>query len=146
MSKIKNEAKIKFRLIEIIRGQIEQRAIWPALLSEESEKKGLDINEFGNDAIFKCGTIKGKSLTAGTTNFKMIKKNLFSFGARLMFEIKIKECTDDTLSMISIIVRWLRVGRKWAYLMKESPCFVIPPCVATEELPVSLAESLTWRR
>lgn len=114
MSKIKNEAKIKFKLIEIIRGQIEQRAIWLALLSEEAEEKGLDINEFGNNAIYKCGTMQGKTLTSGTTSFKMLKKNLFSFGARLMFEMKIRESTDDRLSIdfhyCPLVKGWQKMG------------------------------------
>lgn len=54
MSRIVNEPKIKIGLIQEIRGQLEQRAIWLALLSREAKKKGLDPAEFGDGSIFAC--------------------------------------------------------------------------------------------
>ena len=42
MSNITNEPKNKLKLLQTIRGQLEQRAIWLALLSQEAERKGLD--------------------------------------------------------------------------------------------------------
>ena len=42
MSKIKNEPKITFSLIQAVRGQMEQRAQWLYLLCDEAGKRGLD--------------------------------------------------------------------------------------------------------
>lgn len=60
MSDIVNEAKIKNPLIVKVREQLEHRAMWLALLAKEAEEKGVDVNEFGRDAIFNCGCLQEK--------------------------------------------------------------------------------------
>lgn len=42
MSKIVNEAKIKNKIIVKVREQLEHRAFWLYLLTDEAEKRGLD--------------------------------------------------------------------------------------------------------
>ncbi len=114
MSVIKNEPKIKLGLLEAIRGQLEQRAIWLALLSQEAEKKGLDPAEFGQDAIFQCGVMQGKTLSGGSKSFRTLKKELFTFGARLVFEMKVREVSDDKLSIdfhyCPLVKGWQKMG------------------------------------
>ncbi|MBN2652066.1 MAG: L-2-amino-thiazoline-4-carboxylic acid hydrolase [Spirochaetales bacterium] len=129
MSSIKNEAKINWGILNSIRGQLEQRAIWLALLNQEAEKKGLNPAEFGQDSIFQCGTMQGKSLSGGSSSFKTLKKNLFSLGARLVFEMKIKEATDDKLSIdfhyCPLVKGWQKMGlsdEKIAQLCDTAMC------------------------
>lgn len=129
MSKIENEPKFKFGILESVRGQLEQRAIWLALLSQEAEKKGLDPEEFGQESIFQCGKMQGASLSGGSTSFKTLKKNLFSFGARLVFEMKIKEVSDDKLSIdfhyCPLVKGWQKMGlsdEKIALLCDTAMC------------------------
>lgn len=114
MSKIVNEPKIKLGLIQEIRGQLEQRAIWLALLSREAEKKGLDPMTFGDDAIFTCGCMQGKKLAEGTHDLRNLKKNLFTLGAKLMFEIKLVESTEEKLSLdfhyCPLVKGWQKLG------------------------------------
>ena len=55
ISKIKNEPKIKNKLIQAVRGQLEQRAAWLYLLCDEAGKRGLDWEDFGSAAIRRCG-------------------------------------------------------------------------------------------
>ena len=43
MSKVKNEPKIKSKLIVAIREQLEHRASWLYLLCDEAKKRGLYI-------------------------------------------------------------------------------------------------------
>lgn len=114
MSKIKNEAKINFFLIRKIRELLEHRAMWLAVLADEAEKKGLDIKEFGKDAVFSCGSIQGKELSGGSKSFKTLKKNLFTKPAQWVFEMKIKECSDDEFSIdfhyCPLVKAWQKMG------------------------------------
>lgn len=114
MSRIVNEPKIKIGLIQEIRGQLEQRAIWLALLSSEAKKKGLDPAEFGDGSIFACGCMQGKKLSEGTHDLRNLKKNLFTPGARLIFEMKLVECTEDKLSLdfhyCPLVKGWQKLG------------------------------------
>lgn len=76
MSKIYNEPKITFSLIQAVRGQMEQRAIWLYLLTDEAEKRGLPKEEFASAAIRRCGLAQGADLVkkGGTRSFKRLKK------------------------------------------------------------------------
>ncbi|MEG1509176.1 MAG: L-2-amino-thiazoline-4-carboxylic acid hydrolase [Clostridia bacterium] len=114
MSNIVNEPKNKLKLLQTIRGQLEQRAIWLAVLSEEAKKNGVDIADFGREAIFKCGCMQGKDLAKGSNNLKDLKKGLFSKGARMVFEMDIKESTEDKLSIdfhyCPLVKGWQKMG------------------------------------
>lgn len=101
MSKIHNEAKNKFFLIEAVRGQLEQRAIWLYLLCDEGGKRGLDWRDFGSSAIKRCGIAQGKDLVkkGGTTSLKGLHKTLFTKPAQWMFEMKVTKSTDDELGL-----------------------------------------------
>lgn len=51
MSKIKNEPKIKNKIIAAVREQLEHRALWLYLLRDEAGKRGLDPNEL--DVVYE---------------------------------------------------------------------------------------------
>ena len=46
MSRVKNEPKIKNKLIVAIREQLEHRALWLYLLCDEAKKEVIDPNFF----------------------------------------------------------------------------------------------------
>ncbi len=58
--------------------------------------------------------MQGSTLSGGSKSFKTLKKNLFSFGARLVFEMKIKEVSDDKLSIdfhyCPLVKGWQKMG------------------------------------
>lgn len=102
MSIIKNEAKIKFPLIVAIRELLEHRAIWMYLLCDEAKKKGLPPEEYAPAAIKRCGLYQGANLrkkAGGGDSLKGLKKTLFSKAAQWVFEMEIKQCTDDNLDI-----------------------------------------------
>lgn len=101
MSKIKNKPKHKNRLLQSIREQLEHRALWLYLLCDEAQKKGLRWEDFGCDAIKRCGCYQGTNLVkkGDTNSLKGLKKTLFSKPAQLVFEMKIVESTDNNLSI-----------------------------------------------
>jgi len=97
---IKNEAKIKNPLIVALREQLEHRALWLYLLSDEAEKKGLKLEEYGPAAVKRCGIYQGGNLrkkAGGSDSLKGLKKTLFSKIAQWVFEMEIKQCDDDHL-------------------------------------------------
>lgn len=97
MSIIVNEPKIRNPLIAAIRELLEHRALWLYLLCDEAAKKGLAWEDFAPDAIRRCGLHQGGVLVkkGGTTGLKGLKKTLFTRPAQWVFEMKIRECTDD---------------------------------------------------
>lgn len=116
MSKIKNEPRIKNKLIAAIREQLEHRALWLYLLCDEAQKKGLDKNEFAPMAIRRCGLTQGKRLVkkAGTKSLKGLKKTLFTKPAQWVFEMDVLESTDDTLYLdfhyCPLVKAWQKAG------------------------------------
>src|SRR5574344_739284 len=99
MSNIKNENGIKNPIMKYvigrIREQLEHRAIWLAVLTDEAEKHGLTIEEYAGDAIRRCGVMQGEKLSGGSKDFRTLKKNLFDSFARKVFEMEIQESTED---------------------------------------------------
>lgn len=114
MTKIKNIPRKNLSLLKSIRGQLEQRAIWLALLSEEAEKKGLPTEDFAAAAISRCGDMQGAELSNGSNSFLDLKKRLFSWGARQVFEMEILEADKDKLSIdfhyCPLVAGWVKMG------------------------------------
>lgn len=133
MSIIHNEPKYKFSLIQQIRGQLEQRAIWLYLLTDEAKKRGLDPEEFSSAAITRCGLAQGADLVkkGGTDSLIGLRKTLFTKGARMIFEMTLLNQQTINYHLISTTARLLRAGRKWAAAMRKSPCFATLQCAAT---------------
>ncbi len=116
MSRIKNEPKIKNKLIKAIREQLEHRALWLYLLCDEAEKRGLDKMDFASAAIKRCGLIHGKNLVnkGRTKSLKGLKKTLFTKPAQWVFEMDVLESTDEALSLdfhyCPLVKAWQKAG------------------------------------
>lgn len=118
MSNIKNENGIKAPIMKSViakvREQLEHRAMWLAVLSDEAEKHGLPPQEYAGDAIKRCGMIQGDHLSGGSKDFRVLKKRLFTFFARKVFEMKIRESSRDKLSIdfhyCPLVKAWQKMG------------------------------------
>ena len=117
MSKIKNEPKIKNKLIAAIREQLEHRALWMYLLCDEAKKKGLDSSEYAPAAIKRCGLYQGANLREKGgmgDSLRGLKKALFGKAAQWVFEMKILRCTDDNLDIdfhyCPLVKAWQKQG------------------------------------
>ena len=116
MRKIINEPKIKNPLIRAIRELIEHRAIWLYVLCEEAAKKGLVWEDFAPNAIKRCGLSQGDHLVkkGRTQSLKGLKKTLFTKPAQWVFEMKIRECSDDFFSIdfhyCPLVKAWQKPG------------------------------------
>lgn len=114
---IKNEPKYKNKLLQAIREQLEHRALWMYLLCDEAKKKGLDASEYAPAAIKRCGLYQGAGLrkkAGGGESLKGLKKTLFTKPAQLVFEMDIKQCTDDNLDIdfhyCPLVKAWQKQG------------------------------------
>ena len=97
---IKNEPRITNPIVVAIREQLEHRALWMYLLTDEAKKKGLDAKEYAPAAIKRCGIYQGNLLRekgGKGESLKGLKKALFSKIAQWVFEMDIKQCDDDHL-------------------------------------------------
>lgn len=116
MSKIVNVSKRNNYVIKSIRGTLEHRATWLYLLLKEAEKKGVKWEDIGYPATHACGNMQGKDFSeqAKTKSFKGLKKVLFTLPAQMVFDMKILECTDDTLSIdfeyCPLVAAWQKLG------------------------------------
>lgn len=116
MSKVKNEAKIKNPIIVVVREQLEHRATWLYLLCDEGKKRGLDPKDFGSAAVKRCGHMQGKGLVAKgkTDSLVGLRKTLFTKPAQWVFEMDIKNSTDDELEIefhyCPLVKAWQKAG------------------------------------
>lgn len=116
MNSIKNEPRHKWALLQAIRAQLEHRALWLYLLCDEAGKRGLDWSDFGSAAVRRCGLSQGAELVkkGGTDSLRGLKRTLFSKPAQLVFEMDIKESTDDRLSIdfhyCPLVKAWQKAG------------------------------------
>lgn len=114
---IYNEPKIKDPITVAIREQLEHRALWMYLLCDEANKKGLPSTEYAPDAIKRCGLYQGALLRKKGKkgdSLKGLKRSLFSVFAQAIFEMKIKQCDDDHLSIdfhyCPLVKAWQKQG------------------------------------
>lgn len=113
---VKNEPKIKNPLIKAVREQLEHRALWLYLLCDEAGKRGLDWEDFGSAATKRCGLFQGAGLVkkGGTQSLTGLKKTLFTKPAQWVFEMDVRECTDDALSIdfhyCPLVKAWQKQG------------------------------------
>lgn len=114
---IKNEPKYKNKLLMAIREQLEHRALWMYLLCDEAKKKGMPAEEYAPAAIKRCGLYQGANLVekgGKGKSLKGLKKALFGKAAQLVFEMKIKRCTDDNLDIdfhyCPLVKAWQKQG------------------------------------
>ena len=116
MSKVVNEPTNKNALLQAIRAQLEHRAFWLYLLCDEAGKRGLDWEDFGSAAVRRCGLSQGADLVkkGGTDSLKGLKKTLFNKPAQWVFEMDIKESTDDRLFIdfhyCPLVKAWQKAG------------------------------------
>lgn len=115
-SRITNEPSHKNALLQAIRAQLEHRAFWLYLLCDEAGRHGLAWEDFAPDAIKRCGLSQGAGLVqkGGTDSLKGLRKTLFIKAAQLVFEMDVKESTDDKLSIdfhyCPLVKAWQKAG------------------------------------
>ena len=116
MSKINNEPIINFSIVNAVRGQLEQRAIWLYLLNDENTKNGIHDISYAKRAVTRCGLYQGNQLVkkGHTDSLIGLKKTLFDLGAQIIFEMQIVKSTPDLLFIdfhyCPLVKGWQKMG------------------------------------
>jgi hypothetical protein len=116
MSTIINNPKNKFPLIVAIRNLFEHRALWLYLIYDEANKASINFEPIARKAIKRCGLYQGGLLTNkdNSKSLKHLKKNLFGYVGRQIFEMEIIESTETTLSVdfhyCPLVNAWVKQG------------------------------------
>jgi hypothetical protein len=116
MNEVTNTPKIKSGLVPAIRKLFEHRALWMYLLLDEAKKKGADPGAFAPAAIRRCGLYQGAPLAdkGKATSLKTLKKKLFGYMGRRIFEMKILRADDDHLDIdfhyCPLVAAWQKQG------------------------------------
>ena len=116
MSNIKNTPKNKFPLIVALRKFFEHRALWLYLIYDEAGKAGVELEPIARNAIKRCGLYQGRLIADqdSTKSLQHLKKNLFGFVGRQIFEMQILESSDDKLSVdfhyCPLVNAWVKQG------------------------------------
>lgn len=99
--------------INDLRGAIEHRAAWFALLIDEARKKGLDM-EFARDAIKKCGRFHANTKYPKTDSIPEFAEAFANDNVVNIFEMDVKEVTDDKLYIefhyCPLVESWKKLG------------------------------------
>jgi len=101
MSEIINLPRNKSPLIKAVRDLFEHRALWLFLLYDEATREGIEFEALARRAIKRCGLYQGDNLVVKgkSDSLKSLRKNLFGFVGRQVFEMEIIESTDQALSI-----------------------------------------------
>ncbi len=116
MSKVKNTPVNTDPIIQNYRSMIGHRALWMYLMLKEAKEAGLS-DEFTEKAIYRCGLIHGEATAkpAATQSLKNLQKESFKeeIGQKV-FEMEIKECTDDYFAVdfhyCPLVAEWIKQG------------------------------------
>ncbi|MDR2601233.1 MAG: L-2-amino-thiazoline-4-carboxylic acid hydrolase [Spirochaetaceae bacterium] len=115
MGEIKNIAHNKSAVAGFFRKFYEHRALWMYFLLDEAKKKGLEPGDFAPQAIKRCGLHHGgAAASGGDLSLKVLKRKLFKFPGKLVFEMKFLRCTDDSFDVdfhyCPLAAAWLAMG------------------------------------
>jgi hypothetical protein len=102
MSDLKNKPKIGGGIIDLNRAQIEHRASWMALMYEEAEKEGFNIEQATRRAIKRMGNFHGalfKSSLGDGNDFEKFKGIFFNGIAIKTFEMDKIQTSENELKV-----------------------------------------------
>ena len=101
MSTITNTPQKNFFALKLLRNFFEHRALWLYFIYDEAAKENLDLEPIARKAIRRCGVYHGSlhETKQNPGSLPELKKNLFGFVGRQIFEMQIVECTDEVLGV-----------------------------------------------
>jgi hypothetical protein len=101
MSNITNTPKKNGPILRNLRNFFEHRALWFYLIYDEAAKEGLDLEPIARKAIRRCGVYHGSlhPIDEKPGRLPELKKNLFGYVGRQIFEMKIVENSEETLGV-----------------------------------------------
>ena len=96
---IKNIPKEHDSHIEAVRNAIEHRATWMYLLMDEARKRGLAWEDFGREAILRCGRFHGDSKFPDTDSIKTFGEAFVTEDLKKIFDMNIVQCDEEAFTV-----------------------------------------------
>lgn len=109
---IQNKASISNPRTDLLRGAIEHRATWFALLVQAAAEQGLD-KEFARSAIFKCGQFHAKTKYPKTDDLEVFADAFANPDVVGVFEMdvhKSPEHLDVDFHYCPLVAAWQKLG------------------------------------
>jgi len=110
---IKNNPTRSGEKIDMLRGAIEHRATWAALLIEEARKQGLDTS-FAHEAIRRCGAFHGLNKFPRTDDLTVFSPAFANEDVVNVFEMELKKNNGKHLHIdfhyCPLVAAWLKLG------------------------------------
>ncbi len=99
---------------QLLRGAIEHRATWFALLIEEAQKQGLDGYAFAHNAIKRCGVFHGDNKYTKTDDLQAFAAEFAAEPTKSVFGMEIKENDGKHLYIdfhyCPLVAAWQKLG------------------------------------
>jgi hypothetical protein len=86
------------------------------LLCDEARKKGFEPETFAPEAVRRCGLFHGGNIVQGEKkpSLRTLKKKLFGLPGRLIFEMNIRQVSDDSFDVdfhyCPLVSAWQKQG------------------------------------
>jgi len=100
-----------------LRAAFAHRALWFNLLLDEMKKRGIDAEEIGRAAIFRCGCIHGDEKRAGCVNPEDPRSFLEVFAneqTRAVFDMEVVRADEEALEIdfhtCPLVDAWRKAG------------------------------------
>ena len=117
MSKIKNEANLHEREVDINRAAIEHRATWMGLIFDELQKAGVaNAEEICRKAIKRCGNMHGDGYRAAcgaSTDCRTFREQFLPPLSQKTFEMDVAATENDvdiTFRYCPLVSAWQKLG------------------------------------
>ena len=98
---------------DLLRGAIEHRAIWAALLIESAKKHGIDT-KFAHEAIRECGVFHGNNKYTKTDDLTEFAPEFANQDVKDVFVMEIKESSAEHLHIdfhyCPLVAAWTKLG------------------------------------
>lgn len=111
---IKNQQTIEDPTVLDLRQAFEHRATWFYFLLDEAKKLGIDWEELGRDAIFRCGAFHGTEKFPKADTAEEFSRFFPGEMAEKVFEMKIKKsppnCLEIEFHYCPLVAAWQKLG------------------------------------
>ena len=114
---IQNTPEVQDEKTELVRSAIEHRATWFYLLLDEARKRGLDIEDVGRAAIYRCGCFHGLQKLENCkdpADLREFSKVFADDTYHKVFQMEIKDNTESKLDVdfhyCPLVAAWIKAG------------------------------------
>jgi hypothetical protein len=127
-------------VVDIVRSQIEHRAMWLGLVFDEAQRAGVDAEALTRAAVRRCGNLHGHQLLDGGEDGPALAAAVFNKLVQRTFAVQGLAATADTVDLAytycPLVTGWQRLG------LDQPTCATL--CDIAMEGDRGIAEAAGW--